>query len=122
LCNLSNDNAIPLSQIAEELIMTTLTTQNETWGFFGTMASAEKNAQAEWTKAFAFIKSLKAMVHGKAVSDEEIRGFLDAKAGRHLADAVVNMGSIEKVHAKWAINSKGFWFFDTIAAFRVEAW
>ena len=102
--------------------MNTPTTQNETWGFFGTMVQVGKDAQAEWTKAFAFIKSLNAKVHGKAVSDEEIRGFLDSKAGRHLADAVYDTGSIEKVHAKWAINSKGFWFFDTIAAFRVEAW
>lgn len=96
--------------------------QNTTWGFWGTIESAGKDAQAEWNKAFSFIKSLQPVVGGLAVTDNEIRGFLDAKPGRHLADSVVDIGSIEAVHAKWSVIGNGLWFSDTIRAFRQEAW
>lgn len=56
-------------------------TQNEEWGFWGTM---NENAQAAWPLAM------------NAVSDatcqplESVRTFLDSRHGRHFADDVLN--------------------------------
>lgn len=56
-------------------------TQNEEWGFWGTM---NENAQAAWPIAM------------NAVSDatcqplESVRAFLDSRHGRHFADDVLN--------------------------------
>ena len=56
-------------------------TQNEAWGFFGTM---NDNAQAAWPIAMT------------AISDttyqplESVRLFLDSRFGRHFADDVLN--------------------------------
>ena len=97
-------------------------TQNTDWGFWGTINNGERDTQAEWNKAFTFIKGLNPMVGGVKVTDEEIRGFLDSKAGRHLADGVIDQGSIEAVHARWSIIGSGLWFAETIRAFRQEAW
>lgn len=95
---------------------------NTTWGFWGTIADTDRDVQVEWTKAFNFIKALGAKVDNKTVTDDEVRGFLDSKAGRHLADGVISMGTIEAVHARWSIIGKGLWFTETIRAFRQEAW
>ena len=57
------------------------TTQNEAWGFFGTM---NDNAEAAWSVAIT------------AISDatnqplESVRLFLDSRHGRHFADDVQN--------------------------------
>lgn len=57
------------------------TTQNEEWGFFGTL---NDNAQAAWPIAMT------------AISDatcqplESVRTFLDSRHGRHFADDVLN--------------------------------
>lgn len=99
-----------------------MNTNNTSWGFWGTMENSDKDAKTEWSKAFDFIKSLCSNVDGKLVTDHEIRGFMDSKAGRHLADGVVDMGTIQAVHAKWPVNGKGLWFVDTVRAFRQEAW
>ncbi len=56
-------------------------TQNEDWGFWGTM---KENAQAAWPVAMS------------AISDatcqplESVRAFLDSRHGRHFADDVLN--------------------------------
>ena len=56
-------------------------TQNDTWGFFGTM---NDNAEAAWPIAMT------------AISDttyqplESVRLFLDSRHGRHFADDVQN--------------------------------
>lgn len=96
--------------------------QNTDWGFWGTIENGERDTQAEWNKAFTFIKGLNPMVGGVKVTDEEIRGFLDSKGGRHLADGVIDTGSIEAVHAKWSIVGNGLWFIDTVRAFRAQPW
>jgi hypothetical protein len=67
------------------MMMTTNTripaTQNEDWGFFGTL---NENAQAAWPIAMT------------AISDatyqplESVRLFLDSRHGRHFADDVLN--------------------------------
>ena len=97
-------------------------TQNTDWGFWGTIDNGKHNPQVEWNKAFIFIKSLAAKVDGKAVSDEEIRGFLDSKSGRHLANGVIDQGSIETVNQSWTIIGKDLWFPETIRAFRKASW
>ena len=74
---------------------TTPATQNEAWGFFGTM---NDDAQAAWPIAMT------------AISDatyqplESVRLFLDSRHGRHFADDVLNAlligNSVEQaVHA-----------------------
>ncbi|MDO8892343.1 MAG: hypothetical protein Q7V00_10895 [Sulfurimicrobium sp.] len=71
------------------------TTQNEDWGFWGTM---NENAQAAWPCAMT------------AISDatcqplESVRAFLDSRHGRHFADDVLNQmlvgNSVEQaIHA-----------------------
>jgi hypothetical protein len=56
-------------------------TQNDTWGFYGTM---NEQAEAAWTLAMT------------AISDatcqplESVRTFLDSRQGRHFADDVQN--------------------------------
>ena len=59
-----------------------LKTENEQWGFYGTLFNHydEHETQAKWNEAF---KTLQEMSGKKA---EEIREFLDSRDGRHLAD------------------------------------
>jgi len=69
----------------KEKTMTTTThipaTQNEEWGFFGTL---NDNAQAAWPIAMTAISD--------ATSQplESVRAFLDSRHGRHFADDVLN--------------------------------
>ena len=58
---------------------TTPTTQNEAWGFWGTMGG---HASAVWPIAMTQISD----VTGEPL--ESVRNFLDSKQGRHFADAV----------------------------------
>jgi hypothetical protein len=54
-------------------------TQNEAWGFFGTM---EALAPAAWPLAMTAISD------GTGQPLESVRSFLDSRFGRHFADAV----------------------------------
>ena len=56
-----------------------LTTQNEAWGFWGTMGG---HASAAWPVAMQQI----AEITGEP--PESVRAFLDSKQGRHFADSV----------------------------------
>ena len=62
-------------------------TQNEAWGFFGTM---NEHAEAAWPIAMT------------AISDatcqplESVRAFLDSRHGRHFADDVLNQMLVGK--------------------------
>ena len=60
-------------------INTTPTTQNEAWGFWGTMGG---HACVAWPVAMQQI----AEVTGEPL--ESVRAFLDSKQGRHFADSV----------------------------------
>lgn len=60
-------------------INTTPTTQNEAWGFWGTMGG---HACMAWPVAMQQI----AEVTGEPL--ESVRAFLDSKQGRHFADSV----------------------------------
>ena len=56
-------------------------TQNEEWGFFGTMV---ENAPAAWPIAMTSISD------ATYQPLESIRAFLDSRHGRHFADEVLN--------------------------------
>jgi hypothetical protein len=65
--------------------ITILETQNEGWGFFGTMyLTHEGQAPAAWNIAFAEVAKL------TGANAETVRLFLDSRAGRHFADDVSN--------------------------------
>lgn len=61
-----------------------LTTQNEGWGFFGTMHHSNVNVRAAWRLAFAAVQQ------ETKGTDEGVRDFLDSIRGRHFADDVAN--------------------------------
>ena len=81
-----------------------LRTQNESWGFYGTMSSTGKSEES-WNLAFNLL--LKAT----KVNANCVRLFLDGTQGRHFADEVkehLSKGvdlktSIQTVIAKWKI-------------------
>ncbi|WP_240097631.1 hypothetical protein [Thermomonas flagellata] len=56
-------------------------TQNESWGFWGTMG---EHAQAAWPIAMTAIS------HATCQPFESVRAFLDSVHGRHFADDVLN--------------------------------
>ncbi len=58
-----------------------LPTENEAWGFWGTMG---EQAAAAWPIAFAAIQ------HATSADDNAVRAFLDSRHGRHFADEVSN--------------------------------
>jgi hypothetical protein len=57
----------------------TLTTQNESWGFWGTMG---EHAPSAWPLAS------RAIAGATGCEPEQVRAFLDSRHGRHFADAV----------------------------------
>ena len=77
-----------------------LASQNESWGFWGTM-----NADARSAWAFAFT----AIATATGCEPEQVRAFLDSRHGRHFADEVQNglfLGcnlneAIDRATAKW---------------------
>ena len=67
-------------------IKTTLPTNNEAWGYWGTIDRSEHAADtaAAWTIASEVIAT------ATTCSPEGVRDFLDSRHGRHFADDVVN--------------------------------
>ncbi len=63
--------------------MTNITpaTQNDAWGFFGTM---NEHADAAWPLA------MRAVAEATGQSLETVRIFMDSRHGRHFADSVLN--------------------------------
>lgn len=82
---------------------TILPTRNEAWGFFGTMAGIDADAQQAWNAASAMIAA------ETDASAEGVRDFLDSAHGRHFADEVASAmhaghgleDAIEKAIARW---------------------
>ena len=68
---------------AKTMTMTILPTNNEAWGFWGTIGSHADQSEA-WTLATA------AIVKATGCAPEAIREFLDSRHGRHFADDVAN--------------------------------
>lgn len=62
---------------------TTLATNNEAWGFFGTIRHHTDPAEA-WPIAMA------AIGEATGCADHAVRDFLDSRHGRHFADEVAN--------------------------------
>jgi hypothetical protein len=58
-----------------------LPTENEAWGFWGTMG---EQAQTAWPLAFTAIRQ------ATDADDHAVRAFLDSRHGRHFADEVGN--------------------------------
>ncbi len=56
-----------------------LPTENEAWGFWGTMG---EHATTAWPIAFTAIR------HATDADDDAVRAFLDSRHGRHFADEV----------------------------------
>ncbi|OIP06933.1 MAG: hypothetical protein AUK53_11645 [Betaproteobacteria bacterium CG2_30_59_46] len=75
-------------------------TQNEDWGFWGTM---QDHASAAWPLAIS------AVAEATGEDADTIRAFLDSRYGRHFADEVQNglfigqplLEAIKAVTAKW---------------------
>ena len=78
----------------------TIATQNESWGFWGTM---NEHATAAWPIASSAIAA------ATGCEPEQVRAFLDSRFGRHFADDVQNglyvgdtiKDAIDKTTAKW---------------------
>ena len=58
-----------------------LPTENEAWGFWGTMG---EQAAAAWPIAFTAIQQ------ATDADDHAVRAFLDSRHGRHFADGVID--------------------------------
>jgi hypothetical protein len=72
-----------------------IATQNESWGFWGTMRNAGyTDLDACWADAFAAIKA------ATSCDDHQVRAFLDSRSGRHFADDVIGYG-MNKAIARW---------------------
>jgi hypothetical protein len=63
--------------------MTTLPSQNEPWGFFGTI-SHHTDPTLAWDAAFS------AVTRETRGAPEAVRNFLDSRYGRHFADMVTD--------------------------------
>ena len=56
-------------------------TQNDAWGFYGTM---NEHAEAAWPLAMT------AVAHATGESCDVVRAFLDSRFGRHYADSILD--------------------------------
>ena len=65
--------------------MTALPTQNEAWGFYGTIAHHSNRPD------LAFGCASDAIAKATGCSDAAVRAFMDSQYGRHFADAVSNL-------------------------------
>lgn len=67
-------------------IETTLSTNNETWGYWGTIDRSEHATDT----AAAWAIASETIARTTACSPEGVRDFLDSRHGRHFADDVIN--------------------------------
>ena len=73
-------------------------TENEAWGFYGTMTQRDLDAVSAWSLAAA------AIANATGCSLDETRAFLDSSDGRHFADDVPNgdlQTGIDAAIARW---------------------
>lgn len=103
---------------------TTMTeqTQNESYGFYGTIYEWTRSdcaTQTIWGDTFNWMLKNAPKVDGKKVTPQEIRGFLDSKAGRHIADQLRCGKNIDQIEGLF---TKGYWFPQTISSFRKDPW
>jgi len=81
-----------------------LKTNNPEWGFYGTIRTALRDDNAKALEIWnAMVRKIKELCPKE--SDDEIRGLLDSRIGRHLADEVgVNQGMRRPSFIHAAIN------------------
>ena len=80
-------------------------TENESWGFWGTMSGY---ASVAWPLAMI------AIAEATGQSLEEVRAFLDSKAGRHFADEVCGHRYRGHVLPEAVANTVAAWMRKTI--------
>lgn len=64
--------------------LTVLASQNEDWGFFGSIRHHFENQPEAWAAAFL------AVAEATGCAESAVRGFLDSRHGRHFADTVAD--------------------------------
>jgi hypothetical protein len=69
-------------------------TQNEAWGFYGTMTQAGTDGDASWAEAMTAITT------ATGCTPNEVRAFLDSRYGRHFADDAAST-TIDAATARW---------------------
>ena len=79
-----------------------LETQNEEWGFYGTINNhySKEKTDKKWGEAFKLLLDL------SQKTPEEIRDYLDSRSGRKLADCVIDLkGNLKDIiineYSKW---------------------
>jgi hypothetical protein len=72
-----------------------LPTQNENYGFYGTMTMewGRRNMAPVWALAFKTVAGITDW------DDETIRDFLDSRMGRHLAESLLSISALENMPA-----------------------
>lgn len=73
------------------MVNSVVPTQNQRWGFYGTLSNCfnEETVNEAWVTAFTKIKEI-VNNHEYFCSDDYIRAYLDSTYGRHLADTIIN--------------------------------
>lgn len=76
----------PAKALAQEIRISLPRTQNEGWGFYGTMGQQEPqpDQQEAWETAMLSIRD------ATGCENEDARAFLDSRHGRHYADDVAS--------------------------------
>lgn len=73
-----------------------ITTKNEPWGFYGTLATRGVDRVAE-----RFDDAARALMARFDLSETEARDFLDAPIGRHMADDLSDQETGRDLVARW---------------------
>lgn len=74
--------------------MTALRTENQDYGFYGTMKSAGYDADAAWNIALPIVAAFWPLAHER-IAAKRARLFLDSSGGRHLADAISHRNDLD---------------------------
>jgi hypothetical protein len=72
-----------------------LSSQNQAWGFWGTLSGAGLDPAEHWVHASTVLAAR------YAINQVQVRDFLDSRTGRHLADAVADGSPVESVVTRW---------------------
>lgn len=108
------------------------TTKNTEWGFWGTLSgeASGRDVTIEWAAAMIWLKETCAAVDGKLITDDEFRGFLDSRMGRHIADQMVGNGrtfrealvAVGRFTSPMQALFKGWDLANTVREFRKNPW
>ena len=79
--------------------MQTLPTQNEEWGFYGTLLS-NRTTKTDSTTAKLYAKASRLII-AAGFTKEQTRSYLDSRLGRHMADAISKQSELAHVVNSW---------------------